>query len=136
MIWQFMRYAIIGVGLNAVLYGTYLMLTNTVVGTAAAMSLVYCAGVLVGFVLNRDITFRFSGRQTGALLRYVTSYVIGYILNLAALRVLVNRFGVAHQTVEAGAILTLPLLFFVLQKYWVFSGPAPTAPDVPARPLQ
>jgi putative flippase GtrA len=132
---QFVRYAMIGAGLNAALYGAYLLLTHTVMGTSVAMSFVYCAGVLIGFVLNRDITFRFHGGQTGALLRYVASYVIGYILNLAALRILVNRFGLTHEIVEGAAILTLPLLFFVLQRYWVFAAPtlvalaSPTGPE-------
>ena len=58
---QFIRYAMIGVLLNAALYGSYLLLTHTVMGSRAAMSITYCVGVLIGFLLNRKITFSFRG---------------------------------------------------------------------------
>ena len=45
---------------------SYLLLTHTVMGSRAAMSIAYCAGVLTGFVLNRKITFGFRGDQAGA----------------------------------------------------------------------
>ncbi len=133
---QFIRYAVIGLMLNAVLYGAYLLLTHTLMGSRAAMTITYCAGVLIGFMLNRDITFRYCGGNLGALLRYIASYVIGYAINFAVLWLFVDRWGMAHEIVQGGVILTLPVGLFVLQRYWVFSAHIRNYPTLLARPEQ
>ena len=130
---QFIRYAAIGLALNAVLYGAYLLLTHTLMGSRASMTLTYCAGVLIGFILNRDITFRYYGRNVGALLRYIASYVIGYVINFATLWILVDKVGIAHEIVQGGVTLTLPIVLFTLQRYWVFSAHIRDRPTFRAR---
>jgi len=117
---QFIRYAVIGLGLNATLYGAYLLLTHTLMGSRAAMTVTYCSGVLIGFLLNRKITFCYDGGNYGALLRYAATYGIGYAINFAALWLLVDCAGFAHEIVQGSVTLTLPIVLFTLQKYWVF----------------
>jgi putative flippase GtrA len=117
---QIVRYAIIGLLLNAALYGAYLWLTHELMGSREAMTLTYGSGVLVGFVLNRKITFRHDGGNAGALLRYFASYLIGYAINFAALWLLVGHLGIRHQIVQGGMTVTLPIMLFTLQRYWVF----------------
>jgi putative flippase GtrA len=119
---QFIRYVVIGVGLNAAGYAAYLTLTHTVMGSRSAMSLTYCSGVLIGFVLNRRITFRFDGDKGTALLRYVCAYAIGYVANFVGLWLLVERYGASHEIVQGGMVLGLAVLMFLLQRYWVFPG--------------
>jgi putative flippase GtrA len=118
---QFMRYAIIGVLLNGSLYVIYLLLTHTLTGSRAAMSITYCAGVLIGFVLNRKITFSSRGRDTGALLRYIVSYAFGYGVNLVGLWLFVDLARFPHEVVQGGMIITLAFMLFALQKWWVFA---------------
>jgi len=84
------------------------------------MTVTYGSGVLIGFLLNRAVTFRYLGGNHGALLRYVATYAIGYAINFMALRILVDDAGVPHQLVQGVMIFTLPLILFPLQKYWVF----------------
>ncbi len=121
---QFIRYAAIGLGLNVALYGAYLLLTYSLLGSRAAMTCTYCTGVLAGFLLNRRVTFRYHGGNFGALLRYVATYVIGYVINFVTLVIFVDGADIAHERVQGGVILTLPVLLFALQKYWVFPTPA------------
>src|SRR5208283_1999893 len=71
---QFIRYGVIGLGLNAAGYAAYLLLTHTVLGSRSAMTITYCSGVLIGFLLNRRVTFRFDGDSRQALLRYIGAY--------------------------------------------------------------
>lgn len=122
---QFIRYAIIGVLLNAALYGSYLALTHTVMGSRAAMSITYCAGVLLGFVLNREFTFRYRGNDASAMLRYVASYFIGYVVDYLGLWLLVDHAGVAHELAQAGLTVAIAFMLFALQRYWVF-WPSPS----------
>jgi putative flippase GtrA len=117
---QFTRYVMIGVLLNAALYGSYLLLTHTVMGSRAAMSITYCVGVLIGFLLNRKITFSFHGGDTGALFRYIVSYAVGYGVNLLGLWLFVDFAGFPHELVQGGMIITLAFMLFALQKWWVF----------------
>jgi putative flippase GtrA len=126
--WQLLRYAAVGLLLNAVLYGIYLLLTHTLLGSWTAMTLTYCSGVLVGFVLNRQITFRYRRGDPDALLRYIATYVIGYTINLAGLWLLVEQAGISHELVQGGMTLTLPVVMFGLQKYWVFPTPTHVPP--------
>ncbi|GAU83449.1 hypothetical protein BIWAKO_03375 [Bosea sp. BIWAKO-01] len=80
--------------------------------------------MLIGFLLNRKITFRYCGNNAGALRRYVASYGFGYIINFAGLWLLVEKAGIAHEIVQGGMTVGLPIMLFVIQKYWVF----PAAP--------
>jgi putative flippase GtrA len=127
---QFFRFGAIGLGINAAGYAAYLLLTHTVLGSRAAMTITYCAGVLIGFALSRSITFRFAGANTPALLRYIGAYAIGYVINFAGLWLLVDHFGLTHEIVQGGITLCLPGMLFLLQRYWVF--PARESRD-PAR---
>ncbi len=133
---QFIRFAVIGLSLNAALYAAYLLLTHTVMGSRAAMTLTYCSGVLIGFVLNRRITFRFDGDNGSALLRYFAAYAIGYVINFAGLWLLVDHCGVAHEFVQGGMMLALPVVLFLLQRYWVFRARESHGPDRFARHAQ
>jgi putative flippase GtrA len=117
---QFIRYAVIGVGLNAAGYAAYLVLSHTVAGSRAAMTLTYCSGVLIGFVLNRRVTFRFDGDKGAARLRYFGAYTIGYVINFVGLWLLVDRCGLPHEIVQGGMVLGVAVTLFLLQKYWVF----------------
>ena len=120
--WQFIRYAATGLLLNGMLYAAYLGLTAGLLGSRAAMTVTYGAGVLMGFVLNGRFAFRGHGAGRGALRRYIVSYLIGYIVNFLALWLLVDRAGLPHRIVQGIMILVLAFLLFALQRYWVFAA--------------
>ena len=56
------------------------------------MTITYCAGVLIGFTLNRRITFHFDGDNRSALLRYIGAYAIGYEINFVGLWLFVDHY--------------------------------------------
>ncbi len=118
---QFVRYAIVGLSSNAVLYLIYLVVTSFGIGHKTAMTLLYPVGILQTFLINRRWTFNHTGRVPVSFFRYVVSYVIGYLINLAALYVLVDAFGLPHQAVQGVLIFVVAGAIFMLQKFWVFS---------------
>ncbi len=126
-VWQFARYATIGVLSNALLYGGYLLLTRHGIGHKTAMSMVYLVGTLVTFSFNRHWTFAYGGRAGGALFRYFSTYATGYLFNLLALWLLSDYVGFPHQAVQAVLILLTAALIFLLQKLWVFPVPSPVS---------
>ncbi|MDC6166121.1 GtrA family protein [Paucibacter sp. XJ19-41] len=126
---QLLRYGIVGLSSNALGYLLYLGLTALGLGPKLAMSLLYLVGVLQTFVFNRRWTFGHGGGHGPAFGRYLAAYGLGYLLNLAVLYLLVDRWGQPHAIVQAVMIFVLAGLLFVLQKFWVFRVPASTHRD-------
>lgn len=117
---QALRFAIVGLVSNAVLYGVYLGITAAGVGPKLAMSLGYAIGVAQTFLFNKRWTFGHVGHFDAALVRYILLYAGGYFANLLVLAWLVDGYGYPHQIVQGVMILTLAGCFFILQKIWVF----------------
>jgi putative flippase GtrA len=118
---QLIRYALVGIASNAVAYLLYLLLTYFGMGHKTTMSLLYVVGVAQTFYFNRCWTFSYEGKVSSALVRYVTVYGLGYVLNLTFLMVLVDRWGWSHQWVQGAAIFVIAAFLFLAQKIWVFT---------------
>jgi putative flippase GtrA len=117
---QLIRFGVVGLGSNLVLYAFYLGLTAIDVGPKLAMSLLWVVGVLQTFVLNRKWTFSDHGRLSVAFVRYISLYAIGYLINLGVMIVMVDRLGYSHQWVQGIMVLFIAVLLFVMQKAWAF----------------
>lgn len=124
---QFFRYGLVGLFSNALCYLVYLAITTAGIEHKLAMTLLYAAGVAQTFFFNKRWSFKHSGTQGPALLRYCASYALGYLINLVALLVLVDDLGYPHQIVQGILVLSLAVLLFLLQKFWVFR-PSSTLP--------
>jgi 4-amino-4-deoxy-L-arabinose transferase-like glycosyltransferase/putative flippase GtrA len=111
---------LVGLASNILLYLFYLLLTWQGLGAKTAMSGLYILGVLQTFVFNKKWTFNHDGHISVTLWRYLASYGIGYVINFLALGVLVDHYKIAHELVQAVMIITLAMMLFVLQKFWVF----------------
>lgn len=118
---QFTRYAIVGLVSNFVLYMLYLALTSLSMGHKSAMTLLYAVGVAQTFLFNKRWSFRHRANVAGAFTRYATAYAAGYVLNLFALWLFVDRLGIPHQIVQGIMIVTLAFFLFLAQKFWVFA---------------
>lgn len=118
--YQFIRYAIVGLASNLVLYITYLWLTLYGVEIILAMSLVYIFGICLTFGFNRKWTFNHKGHIPKAFFRYVLIYVVGYVVQLLGLYVFVDVLGYPHQLIMALLIVIVAVILFVLQKTVVF----------------
>lgn len=124
---QLWRYGVVGVASNGLLFGVYLLLTHFGTPPLLAMTALYALGVLQTFVFNRRWTFASRTSAPQAFLRYVLSYGMGYLFNLALLLGLHHQLGLPHAWVQALAIIATALLLFLLQRYWVFrASPAGT----------
>jgi putative flippase GtrA len=124
---QGLRFMVVGLGSNVVLYLLYLFLTTAALGHKTAMTLLFALGVVQTFAFNKRWTFRHQGFIQSSLLKYILIYSLAYLLNLTALLLLVDTLGYPHQIVQGVMILSIALMLFLLQKFWVFRTPA-TAP--------
>ena len=118
--WQFVRFGIVGLASNLLLYLFYFGITSLGVGYKLAMSFLYIIGVLQSFILNKSWTFNHKGYLSDTFIRYIVIYGAGYLINLSALVIFVERFGYPHQCVQGAMIPLVAVLLFVMQKIWVF----------------
>ena len=119
---QFARFALVGIVSNAALFLLYLVVTQLGLGHKLAATLAYVLGVLQTFVFNRSWSFKHGGAAGPAFSRYMAAYGLGYVINMAALLLLVDQAGFQHQWVQGIMIIMLAVLLFLLQKLWVFRG--------------
>ena len=117
---QFSRYAIVGLASNAIGYVLYIVLTGVGLGPKLAMSLVYGIGIVQTFLFNKRWTFGHLGAHGSVFARYCFVYGLGYVINLLALILLVDRAGLQHQWVQGAMILVVAVVLFAAQRYWVF----------------
>lgn len=118
---QLWRFAVVGVSTNGALYVAYLALTLLGVPYLASMSLVYAAGVVLGFVMHRRFTFRHRHAWGPAAARYLVAYAAGYALNWWGLWWLVERVHLGHEWSQALMIIVVAATLFVIQRVWVFA---------------
>lgn len=129
---QFARYALVGLASNLFLYLAYLALTTAGMEHKLSMSLLYVLGVALTFLFNKRWSFRHGGLHGPAFARYCISYGSGYAINLLVLILLVDHMGYPHEIVQGVMVLSLAVMLFLLQKFWVFRpSSAPSSSTVP-----
>lgn len=124
---QLTRWVIVGLVTNAVLYLAYLVLTRSLFSPKMAMTVVYVAGVLLGFVGHRTWSFEHTGPANLALLRYIAAYASGYAMNFVGLVIGIDVLGQPHEAVQAAMVVIVAMTMFVVQKAYVFSEPKTNA---------
>lgn len=116
---QLIRYGIVGLTNNALLYLSYLLLVYCGSGEKLAMSLIYIIGVLTSYTFNYRWTFS-QRKNRGALIRYIQMHLAGYLINFMLLHIFVDKLLFPHQLVQFLAIIVVAFFGFFTCKYFVF----------------
>lgn len=117
---QFVNYVFLGFLLNVGLYSAFLLLTWFGVETKLAMTILYIAGILYSFKLNKDVIFKCEDNRV-AFFKFIASVMLGYCLNYSSLYIFSDIYGYPYQYVQAVSVVFLAFLQFLINKYWVFS---------------
>jgi putative flippase GtrA len=91
-------------------------------GYKTAMTLLYAIGILQTFIFNKSWTFKHHGERSLPFIKYISSYMAGYVINLMGLIVFVDNVGLPHQLVQGIMVLVVAMFLFLMQKFWVFKG--------------
>lgn len=130
---QFIRYVLVGLGLNAAIYGVYLLVTWRIMGCEAAMTIIFGVGTLLSFLANRRITFSHRGDQLAALRWFLACYAMLCVIDFITPWVFAGQMRVPHQIVQGCVAVVLALLNFIIQRHWVFPAAAGTAGRIATR---
>ena len=117
---QFMRFALVGILSNGVLYLVYLGIVNQGLDPKLAMTITYLIGVTQTYVFNKKWSFEDRGSNSKGFFRYIIVYVVMYGISFFILMTGVDVLGFPHEIVQGGNILFCAILSFGFQKYWVF----------------
>lgn len=117
---QFLRFLVVG-GLNTLFgYGLFAGFTWIGMQYPVAIALATVLGVLFNYQTTGRLVF--SGPGRGRLWRFFAVYGLVYVLNVAAVAVLL-RAGVNVYLANALAIPPLVVVSFLLQRSFVFQAP-------------
>ena len=121
-LFQFIRYGFTGLVLNLFGYLLYIAVTSLGVESKFAVTLLYPLGVLYSYFAHKRFCFQQADgtRNYRLIVRYITVYVIGYIINFGLLSFFHDRLGYSHHWVQAAAIFTVGGFLFVALKLFVF----------------
>lgn len=120
VIFQIIRFAIVGTLNNLLGYVVYLLLTYFWLEPKVAVSILYPVGVLVAYVSHAKYSFAHHGKHTGAIVRFFIAQFLGYGINLFMLYFFSDRLGFPHQIVQAFAIVVVGGALFLMLKFFVF----------------
>ena len=104
------------VGLLAIYLCKWLLGFNDVAANITG----YLTGLCVSFLLNRSWTFRHTGATLSALARFLTVFVLAYLINLATVLVAIHGLAVNTYLAQAMGIAPYTLLFYFGSKYFAF----------------
>jgi putative flippase GtrA len=90
------------------------------VGDVAANAIGYAAGLTTSFTLNSRWTFAYSGRQLPALIKFLLVAAVAYGMNLLAVLVLIEHFGMNSYIAQALGIPPYVLTSYLASKFIVF----------------
>jgi len=117
---QLIRYGMVGLLSNLILYIFYLALTTWGVGHKTAMTGLFTLGFFQTFFLNKHWTFKHYGSLRYSLARYAVAFGGCYVFNLVILMVFVDHYRIPHEIVQGVVIIVVAILMFLLQKFWIF----------------
>lgn len=121
---QSIRFGIVALTSNVILYLIYLFMTTVGIGPKVAMTFLFAIGVLQTFIFNKRWTFAYQGVLRTSFVKYISVYSGAYMLNLGALVYFVDHLGHPHQVAQGIVIITFAVMIFLLQKFWVFRVPS------------
>ncbi|MES2935163.1 MAG: GtrA family protein [Pseudomonadota bacterium] len=119
---QLIRYGMVGIITNAIIYFVYLIMTCLGISPKISMTLLYLTGAMLGFIGHRKWSFTHEGDVSKSAFRYLIAHSLGYLVNFIILLIFVDRLGYSHQLVQATAIIVVAGFLFVTFRYFVFSA--------------
>jgi putative flippase GtrA len=117
---QSLRFGIVGLVSNIVLYLLYLLFTGVGSGHKTTMTILFVIGTIQTFIFNKRWTFGYQELKKSIFPRYVMIYSGAYLTNFVALVLFVDYLSFPHEIVQGIMIPLVAVLVFMLQRYWVF----------------
>ncbi|WP_367115071.1 GtrA family protein [Thiocapsa sp.] len=117
---QALRFGIVGLASNVLLYMLYLMLVNLGVDSKIVVTVLYVIGLSITFFFNKRWSFSHQGEWDISIKRYLLLYGCLYLTNIAVLWLFVDLLALSPAIIQAFVVLSFIPVVFLVQRYWVF----------------
>jgi putative flippase GtrA len=84
----------------------------------------YAVGFLLGFVVSKKMVFRSNGAYAREGMRYLLSFGIAFLANLAALGAALHVWSVNGYVAQVAGAVAYTASMYILSRYFVFGSPA------------
>lgn len=124
---QFIKYAVVGLSINAILYFAYLGLEYVLNAPKMAATTTYFCGIILSYNGHKKLVFKDTSRRAyKKMIKFFILYLSGYLINMAGLYLLVDKAKFPHEIVQAGLIILIAVYLFINQKLWIFKQSIPS----------
>lgn len=118
---QFSRYILVGVfntllGYAIIFTAMYKMNWNPI----ASNVLGYVSVLIISFFLNRNFTFKSSGKHLNELIRFLVVFVVAFAANLGVLFLLIKFLFIQEGISQVIASIVYIMFSYIMNKYFVF----------------
>lgn len=119
---QLIRYGIAGLAINGGGYLFFLLFLSIGIEHKLAATILYVAGVLISFLLNRKFVFNSKTPLTPSLMKHAAMVLGGYILNITMLSIWVDQYGCSPKYIQLISVGIVSLYFYFFSKFVVHSA--------------
>lgn len=117
---KLIRYLIVGVSSNAMLYLLFICLTREGVEPKLSSVIIFIISILLTFLINKKWTFKSRSQSRILFIKYLVIYLCALLLNWIILYYFVDLLKISHELVQACAIVFVAGVIFLAQRYWIF----------------
>ncbi len=117
---QFLRFVLVGITVNVLLYVIYIELTSSGLGPKISASVIYFFGIAINFFAHKKVTFANTLSNKQQWLPFIALSLSVYAINIAGLYVLVDKLHLTHQIVQGFMIVVCAFISFTVQKIAIF----------------
>lgn len=121
VVYQLIRYGIVGIATNLLGYGIYLLVTYLGVTPKVTVSIFYPIGVGISYLSHGKWTFDSGERTFMSFFKFILAHLFGYLTNLLLLFYFVDILVYPHQWIQLIAVFVVALQLFISFKFFVFS---------------
>ena len=119
---KFLSFNLVGLVNTAITYGIYALAVAIGVNHFIALGLDYAFGLIISFLLNKNLTFRIREKtDTRMFLKMIIAYVPSFLINMVLLWLFIDVFGMNKYLSQFMALALVSLFSFFMQHTFVFN---------------
>lgn len=117
---QLTKFSAVGITGNLLGYSIYILLTYLGLKPTYAVSILYPLGAMFSFYGNLRFTFKYAGNPIKAKVKFIFSYLSGYIINIFILHIFVTELQYPHELMQLFATCVIAIYLFFISKFFIY----------------
>jgi putative flippase GtrA len=118
---EVIRFLLTGALSNGISYLLFLIAVYVLgVGHKTTATILFFIGLAINFSVNRKWTFRSRKSYTKNYLKFITTYFLGYFINIMLLAIAVDYLNYQASFGQIVAIIILTIYYFIMNKFYIY----------------